>query len=272
MMKLLLITCPVTRHQYTANAIAEALPVDGVILQHRGRSKDQTAWSAKETELSAEHFRKRDEAEDRVLGPLGHTLRVQPQAKILDVHGNSLSAPETEAFVRGIAPDVIVTLGCTIVGPKLRLGTKVCFNLHLGMSPRYRGAAGFFWPIYNMDPERIATSILILEDTIDGGPIVHHSRPDMSATDGVHDIACKTIVAGASDLVRVLKWVAAGNDLVTVPQKRVGRVYYEADYHPRHLNVTHAVMKDGLIADYLAHKTERDKDLGRELVRNPGLE
>jgi len=266
-MKIVAIICPVIRHKYVFNIIANNIKIDGIIIQHRIRKEVTIETMTNEEKIrNKRHFDDRDIAEMKWFGGTGQILSTK-DSEILEVHNNSLDLPEVEKFIDKISPNIIITLGCGLVGQNIIDKIDYGLNFHLGMSPRYRGSAGFFWPLYNMDPERIAISILKLEGNIDGGPIVHHSRPILDENDKIHDIACKTIISGAKDFAEILRDLYDGKTLIAKPQKIEGRVYYEAAYHPRHLKVVDYLISDGLIKEYLNNKDERDKYV--HMVRYP---
>ena len=73
-------------------------------------------------------------------------------------------------------------------------------NIHLGLSPYYRGAGTNFWPLVNGEPEYCGATIHILDGGVDTGPVIAHVRPEIAAGDGPHDIGNKTIVAAAGAL------------------------------------------------------------------------
>ena len=268
-MKILAIVCPVIRHQYTFNVLAEKIPFAGVIKQHKVRKCVSREMTQEEEDANKKHFMLRDEAEERWLGEIGRELNTDRETKVLEIHSNTLDIQEVDEFIDSISPDVIITLGSGLVKKEVLDKIQYGLNFHLGMSPRYRGGAGFFWPIYNMDPERIGASILVLEDNIDGGSIVHHSRPDISVGDSLHDIAAKTIIKGAKEYSEILHALFDGHELIAIPQKSAGRVHYEAAYHPRHLVVADFLMSSGVIENYLGSKEERDKYV--YLVKFPQL-
>lgn len=269
-MKILAIVCPVTRHLYTLNKICERTKLDGVIFQHRTRKSVEREMTDKEAVLNNIHFRLRDKAEEKWLGEGAKKEICRSNvSNIIDVYNNSLDLKEVDDFVSKINPDILLTIGCGLIKDEILKSVKFGLNFHLGMSPRYKGSAGLYWPIYNMDPERIAVSILVLENNIDGGPIVHHSRPNIDVKDTIQDIAAKTIIQGADDFSKIITVLANGGELAAKEQKSEGRVHYESAYHPRHLLVTNYLMSNGLIRDYLDNKMERDKHVA--LVKYPHI-
>ncbi len=270
-MRLVLLVCPCPRHQYTTNMIARSVAVAGMVRQYRApRSNDFGYVTCGQQAAHDEFLQARDACELQMLGQDAQTLRVPQHVPTFDVHGDDLQLPSLERFVRQLAPTVLVSLGCSHVGKELRRRATYALSMHFGFTPRYRGSGGLFWPLYNMDPERLGVSIISLDDDIDAGAIAHHSMPVIEADDTIHALACKTIIAGTNDLVRILVRLSESAPLHMTPPRGSGRVYYEAAYHPRHLQVVDTVMRQGLLAEYLADKEFRDAQVTR--VRQPGLD
>src|SRR5205085_11503265 len=64
------------------------------------------------------------------------------------LHAHSPNAPEAEAFLRGLAPDLVVARCKTLLKESVfavpALGTYV---MHPGVCPEYRNAHGCFWAL-----------------------------------------------------------------------------------------------------------------------------
>ena len=90
-------------------------------------------------------------------------------------------------------------------------------NIHLGLSPYYRGAGTNFWPLVNREPEFCGATIHFLDEGVDTGPIIAHVRPAIRSGDGPHDIGNRTIVAAADTLAEAAAAHAA-SPLIGVPQ------------------------------------------------------
>ena len=75
-------------------------------------------------------------------------------------------------------PDVVLVFGTGILRePLLSAFDGRIINIHLGLSPYYRGAGTNFWPLVNREPEYVGATIHYLDAGIDTGPIISHARP-----------------------------------------------------------------------------------------------
>lgn len=91
----------------------------------------------------------------------------------LPVHRTaSPNTPETGAFLRSIAPDLVVARCKVILKPEVfsvpRLGTYV---MHPGVCPEYRNAHGCFWALARRDLDRVGMTLLKIDKGIDTGPV-----------------------------------------------------------------------------------------------------
>ena len=86
-------------------------------------------------------------------------------------------------------PDLIISYGCSIIKSKLLSVFKGRFiNIHLGLSPYYKGSATNFWPFVYNEPQFAGVSFLKIDKGIDAAPIIHQIRPCFKEKDNIHDI------------------------------------------------------------------------------------
>jgi methionyl-tRNA formyltransferase len=130
-------------------------------------------------------------------------------------------------------------------------------NLHLGLSPYYRGTATNFYPLLNEEPQYVGATIHLLDAGIDSGPILKHARPTITTADRPHTIGCKAILAGIEAMFAVLHDLERGK-LAPVPQWEVpnARVYLRKDYHPRQVVELYRKLDAGLIPQYVERASE----------------
>jgi hypothetical protein len=72
-------------------------------------------------------------------------------------------------------------------------------NLHLGLSPYYKGAGTNFWPLAKGEPECVGATFHILTREVDAGPCLP-GGPTWRSGDDAHDIGFNVVrkAAGAS--------------------------------------------------------------------------
>ncbi len=173
---------------------------------------------------------------------------------MLHIQPGELNTVGTLRFLEARGVEAVLVFGTNLIkSPLLDRFDGRIINLHLGLSPYYRGTATNFYPLLNDEPEYVGATIHLIDAGIDSGPIVHHARPDIVIGDGPHTIGCKAILAGLEKLRQAAKELAEGR-LRAVPQWSVARprVYRRRDFHPRHVVELHEKLADGLIERYVA--------------------
>jgi methionyl-tRNA formyltransferase len=87
---------------------------------------------------------------------------------------------EVVALADRLNPDVIAVFGTSLIrGELLAKGRLGIFNLHGGLSPRYRGADCTFWALYNGEPEQVGCTLHRIDAGIDTGPLIAHISPEV---------------------------------------------------------------------------------------------
>jgi phosphoribosylglycinamide formyltransferase 1 len=156
-------------------------------------------------------------------------------------------------------PDIVVSFGCSIIKPELIDAFSDKFiNIHLGLSPHYRGSGTNFWPFVNFQPEYCGVTFMRIDTGIDTGEVIHQLRPQIFPTDNFHTICNRLLKTMAEVCVEILYHF---NILVTMPQLIVnqGSKYYKnSDFTERSVGIMKKNFNAGMINDYLKDKNTRD--------------
>lgn len=96
------------------------------------------------------------------------------------------------SFIRGWLADALVARGA--------------INIHMGLSPYYRGTACNFWALYDRRPGYVGATVHLLSRGLDNGPILFHVRPrfrgqdpflfTMQAVEDVQSLIAQRLVEG----------------------------------------------------------------------------
>ena len=257
-MRAIVLTSSMRRHQFVANTMAARMDVACVWQEEKSFQPLKYAASADDEAVIARHFDARDASEEAYFA--GHDA-VQAPARRLPPGGCN-EAAEIDAM-RRMRPDVVLVFGTGLLKqPLIDAFQGNIINIHLGLSPYYRGAGTNFWPLVNGEPEYCGATIHFLDVGIDTGPVITHVRPDIRSGDGPHDIGNKTIVAAAGALAAAAIAHAAtplrGVVQEGMVQGGTGRLYKNADFHAGAVEEMWRRLDDGMVADYLAEREARD--------------
>jgi folate-dependent phosphoribosylglycinamide formyltransferase PurN len=252
------------RHAFMANAIASRLDVAGVWQEEKSFQPLKYAQTAEDEAIIQQHFEARDASERAFFRD--HDTVCAPARRV--PAGGCNDPAEIEAM-RALQPQVVLVFGTSLLKqPLIDTFPGRIINVHLGLSPYYRGAGTNFWPLVNGEPEYCGATIHFLDIGVDTGPIVAHVRPEIHSGDGPHDIGNRTIVA-AADALASLAIAHVRSPLTGVPQSGDGRVYKRADFTAAAVRQLYANVEAGMIDEYLRHRARRDAKL---LLVDPSAE
>jgi hypothetical protein len=257
MTRAIVLTSTMRRHQFVAGYLAERLHLVGIWAEEKSFAPLEYAESPEDEDIIRRHFDARDASEEVFFGvadgrPADLSRRVGP---------GGCNDPSEVDRMRRSAPDVVLVFGTALLKPPLidAFAGRI-INLHLGLSPYYRGAGTNFWPLVNDEPEYCGATIHFLDAGVDAGPIIAHARPEMASDDGPHEIGNKTIVAAADALAQAAIAFAHG-PLHAVPQTGTGRLYRRADFSAAAVRRLYQNFDNGMIDRYLTNRAARDARL-----------
>ncbi len=172
--------------------------------------------------------------------------------------------------IDALNPDLLVAYGCSIIGgPLLERFPSRFLNVHLGLSPYYRGSGTNFWPFVNGEPEYCGLTFMHIDAGVDTGEIIHQVRPRITAGDTIHSIGNRLI----GDMARIYAQIILRFDeLQSVAQPSTppsDKVYKIRDFTDAAVEKMYDRFEHGLIDDYLAEQDERCARV--PLVENPIL-
>ncbi len=267
-MRVIILTSTFLRHHYVVNYVAEQLEVVGVLQEEKSFRPERYAANTDDLAVIAKHFEDRDKSEAECFAD-HRTLALELGAQLRAGSPGIVNDPNELEEMSALSPDVVLVFGAGLLGGSIIerfLGRII--NLHLGLSPYYRGAGTNFWPLVNREPEFVGATVHCLDAGIDTGPLIAHARPEIYASDGPHDIGNKAIVAGAAALVRAARAYAA-DDLNPALQINKGHLYQRKDFSADAVRTLWRNFESGMITEYLVNKAERDAKIN--LLGSPAV-
>jgi len=202
-LKIACITSDHPRHKYYLNRIVNEFEIDRVIIEHREPNKPicPSGTSKHDENNWIKHFDNREKTEQRY-------FRNQKDVgiKTLNVDRKSLNLKASADFLNEIKPDMVLIYGCQLLKtPFYSSLPKESINMHLGISPRFKGVAGLFWPFYMLEPNNAGATFHYIVERPDSGSMIHQLKPKLEKQDGIHDTSCKLIIRCVDDLIKLVK-------------------------------------------------------------------
>jgi methionyl-tRNA formyltransferase len=245
---------------FVTNTAAAGCELVGVWQEEKTFHPEKYAQDVVDEALIQRHFSDRDESEEQYFSS-ADAVRVDRGALHRVVAAGACSDPAEVALMIAARPDVVLVFGTGILRePFLSAFSGRIINIHLGLSPYYRGAGTNFWPLVNRQPEYVGATIHYLDAGIDTGPILMHVRPSIEHGDGPHDVGNKTIAAAAQALLRAASAHVAGT-AHAVAQWPGGRLYQRKDFSADAVRTLYRNFETGMIDEYLSTRASRDAAL-----------
>jgi methionyl-tRNA formyltransferase len=142
----------------------------------------QVADFFRKSDVMQRYFGRVIEAERRVFGGSKFT---PSGARSLSLKMGDLSLLQPRDLGAAMEADVFVVFGSSFIKGALcaHLAERAAYNIHMGMSPWYRGSSCNFWAMYDGRPEMVGATIHKLTAGLDNGPIYGHAQPPAGECD-----------------------------------------------------------------------------------------
>jgi phosphoribosylglycinamide formyltransferase 1 len=156
-----------------------------------------------------------------------------------------------------LTPDLLVCYGSSIVrSPLLDIFLGRFINVHLGLSPYYRGSGTNVWPMINRELHMVGATFMQIDKGIDTGEIIHQIRADVVLGDGPHSVGNRLIAQMTTTCANI---IAGFNGLTREAQPTVkGRIYRKAEWGEAAAKELYDVFRNGLVEDHLINKHSTD--------------
>lgn len=119
-------------------------------------------------------------AEKKLFGGLSY---LPENVKTLALRLGDLAFIEKSQLGEALNSDVFVVFGASYIKGWLvdHLIERGAYNIHMGVSPYYRGSSCNFWALYDNKPEYVGATVHMLSRGLDSGPILYHAIPKLDS-------------------------------------------------------------------------------------------
>ena len=263
-MKIVFLTSNSERHKFVANLLGKNFETSVVFEPKNFWTRAKKFWYLfGKNEILSQYFWEMDKTEkvyflfDEVYSSSFSTKDGKPFDDfkgVLKIRNGQINSDKVYDFISKRNPDFVVLFGSGIVGERILNNFRV-INLHLGLSPHYRGVATNFWPLVDGLPECVGASIHRAVKAVDAGEIYSQVRPKIEKDYSNHQISCETIMSGAIELVEVLKHF---DEIKPQRQEKKGKLCKRKDFNFEAVEKLNHNLEQGMIEKYLLDKDQRD--------------
>lgn len=123
-------------------------------------------------------------------------------------HVISVNSKKCHYLLTQIKPDVCIIIGTSIVNEHIiKIPKKGMINIHMGITPKYRGSRGEFWALYEGDYSNIGATIHFVDTGIDTGKIILQKTISFEPIDNEVTLRCKNIIQGVGLIVKAINQI-----------------------------------------------------------------
>ena len=152
--------------------------------------------------VMTEYFSRVQQAEDHIFGSsITLDSRVNTQL-IAPGQLNQLAPQQLQA---ALETDYVVVFGSSYIKGWLAdaLIARNAVNLHMGISPQYRGSACNFWALFDNNPQFVGATIHRLAKGLDTGSVIQHVRPEFTGQNLFH-FSMQAVASGHDALAALI--------------------------------------------------------------------
>ena len=243
-----------SRHLHVAKQIKLAFDETHILIMERENVIPSVPKNTSEADaqLFLSHFERRLAVERDAFGDITPGEFVKQTGAQLIKRGK-INSPSTAQAIKDINPDVACVFGTDILSSELiAVLPDFTFNVHLGLSPWYRGSATLFWPFYHLKPQFAGVTFHYLTAEPDAGDIIHQLTPTLLAGQTLHEVAAECVLQTPSAIINLLLMYESEEQIKSYRQLATGRVWRERDFHPSLLRMIYQTFDDKIVDSYLS--------------------
>ena len=125
---------------------------------------------------------------------------------LLSIKSGDLNKLEKSQLRKALSSDVYVVFGASYIKSWLIdfLIEHKAINIHMGLSPYYRGSSCNFWALYDGKPGFVGATIHYLSKGLDSGDMLFHCLPKLKLEDSPYDFTMRSVLAAHQGLSKVI--------------------------------------------------------------------
>lgn len=163
-----------------------------------------------------------------------------PKEKIINV--KSVNHDDCLNHLQKIAPNVIIVNGTRIISKKILNSVQAIFiNMHVGITPKYRGVHGGYWALVNNDKENFGVTIHLVDSGIDTGNILYQKTIDISKKD---NFVTYPLIQLAYGIPYIKKALSSVSNLT--PKPHASDIESKLWHHPTIIKYLYNWIKNGI--------------------------
>ncbi len=266
MMKVIILTGSEIRHEYFRKKLASDVQITVLGSYCEGSEKslhNRLLENADASRLQIQHVEARLQSEKDFFGE--YIASAEDKSNPILIKKGAINDANIVNEIINLNPDLLVCYGSSLIRSELITKFENKFlNVHLGLSPYYRGSGTNIWPLINNEPDMVGATFMYIDAGIDTGEIIHQIRADIFLGDSPHTIGNRLIRKMTSTYAEIIsKFPYLEREKQPVHE---GKLYLQKHFVSDSCRLIYRNLEMGMIENYI----NSSKDLPY-IVNNKGL-
>jgi len=257
--KIVILTGNELRHKYFRKKIALKSEIE-VLITFCESDENLIEKGAKQVSSTKreQHLLSREQSEKDFFEAF--TESIQDLSNAVPVKRGEINERAYVEEIKSLHPDLVIVYGASVLKePLLSAFPNKILNVHLGLSPYYRGAATNFWPLVDGKPACVGATFMYIDTGIDTGEIIHQLRASYNFFDTPSTIGNRLI----KDMTEVFADIIIKYDRLAKPglpaYKAFEKFFKKKDFTEEAVEKLYLNFREGIIENYLAHPEEHNR-------------
>ena len=179
-MKITLFTANQNRHNYLVNLLSNNCDELFVVQENRTIFPGIVPGYYPSTKTIKKYFKNVVNAQSKIFGN-SHINGNNKNIHLFPLQSGDLNKCSMDTLSDFLKSDVYVVFGSSYIKGDLVdfLVKNKALNIHMGVSPYYRGTDCNFWALYDGNPHLVGATIHMLSKGLDSGPMLYHAMSNI---------------------------------------------------------------------------------------------
>ena len=179
-MKITLFTANQNRHNYLVNLLSNNCDELFVVQENRTIFPGIVPGHYPVAKTMEEYFKNVVNAQSKIFGN-SYISGKNKNIHLFPLQSGDLNKCSMDTLSDFLKSDVYVVFGSSYIKGDLVdfLVKNKALNIHMGISPYYRGTDCNFWALYDGNPHLVGATILMLSKGLDSGSILYHAMSNI---------------------------------------------------------------------------------------------
>jgi len=175
-MRVTLFTANQIRHNYLINLLSKIATKLNIVQENKTIFPGIVPGHYPATDTMKEYFTKVINTQEKLFGNSYITSK-NKNINLLPLEWNDLNKCSLKFLSDFLKSDIYIVFGSSYIKGELVdfLINHKALNIHMGVSPYYRGTDCNFWALYDDNPHLVGATIHMLSKGLDCGPMLYHA-------------------------------------------------------------------------------------------------